>query len=115
MILRFSIAAAAFALGSAAVSQEVPENPVCEVKGKNGMVTLLLCPEGLDDVALAGEGKAACNGRLPCGAWIWENELDMPAETPDSHAKLSPEQITASRGVWMNELNQMVIIGKETN
>ena len=43
--------------------------PACEKKGENGMVTMLLCPEGLSQEQMAAEGRAACGDRKPCGAW----------------------------------------------
>ncbi|MEP1200456.1 hypothetical protein [Tateyamaria sp.] len=82
----------------------------CVHKGTNEMVTMLLCPEGLDREMLVMEGKLVCGDRKPCGAWIWVREEDLPLEAPDSHDKLTEQQITSSLGVWMNEHDQLVTI-----
>lgn len=91
-------------------SAEEVKASVCEHKGTNGMVTMLLCPDDLDAEDMAHEGQAVCGDRMPCGAWIWTNLSDMPTDPPDSHDKLTPAQVTSSKGVWMNELSQLVTI-----
>lgn len=93
----------------AAAAQDQPQ---CEMRGTNGMVTLLLCPEGLSNEDFVREGKLACGERKPCGAWIWTDEAQVPAEAPESHDKLPPEAIRSSHGVWMNEIGQMVTLQK---
>ena len=87
--------------------------PVCEHKGSNGMVTMMLCPEGLKLEQLAKEGQMVCGDRKPCGVWIWENEADVPDEAPNSHDKLTEKQITSSRGVWMHEHQQFIEISEQ--
>ena len=104
----FMGAAIAFAACGMAAAQEQARQ--CETRGTNGMVTLLLCPEGLDAEGMAREGKLACGERKPCGAWIWTDPAVVPAEAPDSHDKLAPEAIKASHGVWMNELDKMIVL-----
>ncbi|WP_108836969.1 hypothetical protein [Tateyamaria sp. Alg231-49] len=115
MIFRLSFIATALSLGTAAASQQLPEEPLCENKGQNGMVTMLLCPTGLTTEALAGEGKLACGDRFPCGAWIWTNASDVPGQTPDSHEKLPQDAISAAIGIWVNEDNQLLTINADKN
>lgn len=110
---RVIMAMAFMAATAAAAMAQDAYTPVCEHKGSNGMVTMLLCPEGLETDALISEGQAVCGDRKPCGAWIWENETDIPAEAPDSHDKLTEQQITSSRGVWMHEHNQFIEISEQ--
>lgn len=69
MVKAFGLLAVALAAGSALpATAEEDYVPVCEIKGSNGMVTMLLCPEGLEAAALADEGRIACDERMPCGA-----------------------------------------------
>lgn len=84
--------------------------PVCEGRGANGMVAMLLCPEGLSADNLAREGMAFCRETKPCGAWMWDDEAFVPAEAPDSHDKLPGDSVRAALGVWMNEAGQMVVL-----
>ncbi|MGB5559137.1 MAG: hypothetical protein WBN04_14145 [Paracoccaceae bacterium] len=82
----------------------------CTVGDTNGMVTLVLCPPGLDQEALKTAGEAACGERMPCGAWIWVDEAKMPEVAPDSHDKLTQEQITAAAAIWVNEAKQLITL-----
>lgn len=84
--------------------------PVCEHKGTNGMVTMLLCPEGLELEKLANEGKAACDGRMPCGAWIWTDASFIPEEAPDAHDKLSQESVQNALAIWVNEDQKIITL-----
>lgn len=86
----------------------------CEAKGTNGMVTVVLCPPGLDDEAWQQAGRAACGERKPCGAWIWDDVETLPGDIPDSHDKLAPEDVRNARAVWMNERQELYLIEKET-
>ncbi len=110
MIYRTTFAAALIGLGAAAQAQEAPADPRCEVKGENGMVTLLLCPAGLSQTALAGEGRAACDERMPCGAWMWVNEADVPDAAPDSHDKLPQAAVQSAVAIWVNEDQQLIAL-----
>lgn len=85
----------------------------CEHVGTNGMVTMLLCPEGLSIDEMIQEGRTICGDRRPCGAWIWENEADLPAEAPASHDLLTERQVTSSRGVWMHEHDRFFAIAPQ--
>jgi len=106
------ILAATIGLALPATAQEAAENPVCQVMGENGMVTLLLCPEGLNQELLASEGVAACNGRLPCGAWIWTDATMVPAEAPDSHDKLTQAAVRSAIAIWVGERSQLIQLQK---
>lgn len=86
--------------------------PVCEGKGSNGMVSMLLCPEGLDDNALANEGRAICQERKPCGAWVWTDAAFIPLEAPDEHNKLPKESVRNALAIWVNEAEQLVSLTK---
>jgi hypothetical protein len=106
MFAKVLAAALALALPSTALAQ------ACEMKGQNGMVTLVLCPAGLSPEAIAEEGKRICGDTMPCGAWVWTDAADVPAEAPDSHEKLTQAQITSAVAVWMNETGQLVVLEK---
>lgn len=87
--------------------------PVCEIKGSNGMVTMLQCPEGLDAAAYAEEGRIACEGRAPCGAWIWIDEAAIPEVAPVSHDKLPKESIREAVAIWVNDNSELMMFEKK--
>lgn len=95
------------------VSPAVAETPSCENKGSNGMVTLLLCPAGLDHDAWRNAGIQACEGREPCGAWIWEDASLVPGEAPERHDLLTPEQVRAAKAVWINDNGHLMVLEKK--
>jgi hypothetical protein len=102
-----------YGIGAALVaSSAFAQDSQCETRGTNGMVTAVLCPPGLDQAAWQQAGVAACDGRKPCGAWIWESEADIPQDVPDSHDKLKPEQITSAVAIWVNENDQLITMEK---
>ncbi len=108
----------ALCAATAGFAQTAPEpdadyQQTCEVRGHNGMVTLVLCPAVLSAEAFRQEGILACDGRLPCGAWFWTDPAVVPAEAPARHDELDPVAIQASVGIWMNELNQYISVDKE--
>lgn len=107
MIFRsFAIVATLAALSAPAEA----ETNMCETIGSNGMVSLVLCPPGLEPEAWRGAGLAACEGRAPCGAWIWDDVAAMPESAPASHDKLSPEQVRAAKAIWVNDKNELMIL-----
>lgn len=114
MVKTFGLMAVALAAGSALPATAKDDYvPVCEAKGSNGMVTMLLCPEGLEAEALADEGRIACDGRRPCGAWIWSEAAAIPEEAPDSHDKLPKESVQQALAIWVNEAEQLIALGRE--
>lgn len=102
--------ALAIGFGFFAATASAQDERKCELRGTNEMVTLLLCPAGLSDEALATEGQIACDGRKPCGAWIWVNEADVPEAVPARHDELTAEAIQSSIAVWVNETDNLVTI-----
>jgi len=109
--VRMAMAVVAAATAPAMAQDEYA--PVCELKGTNGMVTMLLCPDGLEIEALAEEGRIACDGRKPCGAWIWTDVDAIPEEVPDSHDKLPKESIQQALAIWVNEKENLIALTKE--
>lgn len=87
----------------------------CEAKGTNGMVTLVLCPPGLDEEAWKTAGTEACGARMPCGAWIWDDSANVPLIAPDSHDKLSKKAVQTAKAIWVNETQSLMVIDKQTN
>lgn len=96
-----------FGVSVTAIAQE-DYVPVCEGKGSNGMVSMLLCPEGLEADALANEGRAICKERQPCGAWVWTDGSFIPDEVPDAHDKLPKESVRNALAIWVNEAEQLI-------
>lgn len=110
---RFCLTSTAIAL--LAASPLVAQDSQCTAKGSNGMVTLVLCPEGLDNAALRDAGIAACEGRKPCGAWIWDDAQAMPRTAPDSHEKLTKAEIGSAIAVWVNDADQLILLSEAKN
>lgn len=95
----------------AALAQEA--EPRCEGRGENGMVSLLLCPEGLEAEDYAAEGRIACDGRKPCGAWIWLQAEAVPAEAPDAHDKLPRASVQQAVAIWVNESEKLMMLERQ--
>ena len=76
------------------------------------MVSMLLCPEGLEPDVLAEEGKIACDGRAPCGAWVWTDAAAIPAEAPDAHDKLPKESVQQAIAIWVNDNSELMMLKK---
>lgn len=93
----------------------VAQDSQCEARGTNGMVTLVLCPPGLDQDAWKTAGTEACGTRMPCGAWIWDDSANVPDAAPDSHDKLSREAVQTAKAIWVNETQSLMVIEKESN
>lgn len=107
-----------FALGAvlaASASPALAQDNTCEAKGTNGMVTLVLCPPGLDQDAWKAAGEAACGLRKPCGAWIWDEATKVPVFVPDRHDKLPKEAVQSAKAIWVNEQQSLMVIDKESN
>ena len=114
MLKAFGSMDLALAAGSALPAMAEDEYvPVCEAKGSNGMVTMLLCPEGLESAALADEGRIACDGRMPCGAWMWVDADAIPEQAPASHDELPKDSIQEALAIWVNETGQLIALGRE--
>lgn len=93
---------------------DVPVQPTCDFMGANGMVSMLLCPETLDPEDYAAEGRIACEGRAPCGAWIWTDAAAVPEKAPDAHDKLPKESVRQAVAIWVNDNEQLMMLKKET-
>ena len=91
------------------------QDNTCEAKGTNGMVTLVLCPPGLDQEAWKAAGEAACGTRKPCGAWIWDEVSNVPLITPDSHDKLPKNAVRSAKAIWVNEQESLMVLDKQSN
>ena len=98
---------------TAVAAQDRSEDLQCKVHDRNEMVLVLLCPEGLEAEQLSEEGRAACNGERPCGAWVWTAEDDLPAVTPHSHDLLRPETIARATAIWVDEEQRLILLEKQ--
>lgn len=88
------------------------QNSGCENKGTNGMVSIVLCPTGLDYDAWKEAGEAACGARQPCGAWIWDNPLEVPASAPARHDELPGASVRTAKAIWVNEKSELLVLKK---
>lgn len=86
----------------------------CRVVDQSQVIATVLCAPGGDQQLWVAAGEAACDGRLPCGAWIWDSADQMPAKAPENHDGLTPAEITASKGVWVAEKKMFIAIDKVT-
>ena len=84
----------------------------CETRSSSGIIRILLCGEGVDAEELAEAGRAACDGALPCGAWFYTSADKLPAEAPENHDGLPPEQVRTARGVYVAESDLLIEISK---
>lgn len=114
LVSAIALAGGALAQDQSATAEDAPA-PVCELKGQNGMVSMLLCPAGLEAAAYAEEGRIACEGRAPCGAWIWTDAAAIPAEAPDSHDKLPKESVRAAAAIWVNDKSELMMFRKDAS
>ena len=75
----------------------------CRETSATTIISVLVCPSGLEDATLAEAGRAVCGAALPCGAWIWTDDSFAPPSAPENHDGLTKAQILSSRGVWIAE------------
>jgi hypothetical protein len=90
-------------------AQAVAPGPAnCTVRDSAGMITLVICPSGLGAADLQLAGQAACDGREPCLAWIWDDPDVVPAEAPPTSEELGGEALAAARAVWVQDDRQLI-------
>jgi len=90
-------------------AQDVATGPVdCTVRASTGMITLVICPTGLRAADLQLAGQAACDGREPCLAWIWDDAEVVPAEAPPTSEELGGEALAAALAVWVQDYRQLI-------
>ena len=102
--------AALLALGvTPAASQETAPDPAaCEVRDTNGMITVVICPPGLNAVGWQAAGRIACADRQPCLAWIWDDPEQAPETAPETSEGLGGAAIVSAVGVWVNDDRQFI-------
>jgi hypothetical protein len=105
----------AMALVAPASAQEIvgaaaaaPDAADCAVRDTTGMITLVVCPENLSMDELRLVGEAACDGRDPCLAWIWDDPAVVPEEAPETSEGLGGEALAAARAVWVQYDRQLI-------
>ncbi len=74
------------------------------------IISIAICPTGLDTEQLADVGRAICGDVVPCGVWVWDDPEALPAEAPENHDGLAQEEIVSARGVWVAEDNSFIAI-----
>jgi hypothetical protein len=72
------------------------------------MITVVVCPPGLNAVGWQAAGRIACADRQPCLAWIWDNAEKAPATAPETSEGLGGAAIVAAVGVWVNDDRQFI-------
>ncbi len=108
------ILAALLALGATpAAAQDsgtaaAPDPAACEVRDVNGMITVVVCPPGLNAVGWQAAGRIACADRQPCLAWIWDDAEKAPETAPETSEGLGGEAIVSAVGVWVNDDRQFI-------
>ena len=89
--------------------EEVASGPAdCTVRDTTGMITLVICPEGLRAADLQLAGQAACDGREPCLAWIWDDPELAPEVAPETSEGLGGEALAAALAVWVQDDRQLI-------
>jgi hypothetical protein len=111
MIPRYALAGLLLALSAslpAAAQEAAPDPADCTVRDSTGMITLVVCPEGLGTADLQIAGEAACDGREPCAAWIWDNPEVVPETAPATSEELGGEALAAALAVWVQDERQLI-------
>ena len=96
------------ALAEEATEDAVPGPADCTVRDSTGMITLVICPEGLRAADLQLAGQAACDGREPCLAWIWDDPEVVPSEAPATSEGLGGDALAAALAVWVQDDGQLI-------
>ncbi len=87
----------------------------CELKSETKFISVVVCEEGISAEKLAEAGRSACDTRLPCGAWVWKDEADIPAQAPEMHDGLTQEEVRSATGVWVAEKELFITINQQQN
>ncbi len=95
---------------SGAGTQSSDAENSCSVEDANNIISIILCPPGLDQSDWQKAGELACADRLPCGAWIWDEKDKMPAAAPENHDGLSRSEVTSALAVWVAEQELLITI-----
>ena len=82
----------------------------CLVRDHNALVTVVICPAGLDQPDWREAGVEACGARKPCAAWIWDDPKKAPEITPPTPTDMSREEIVSAVAIWVNETSQLITI-----
>ena len=85
----------------------------CNTLDSTKWIRVVLCPPGLELDALQQAGDRACDGQVPCGAWIWDDIANAPERAPENHDGLSKAEVTSAKGVWVAEDKTFIQIDKE--
>lgn len=82
----------------------------CTQSSSTDVISIVICPEDVSMEEMVAAGRSFCDGRLPCGAWVWSDASMAPEEAPENHDGLTQEQVTSSKGVWVAEQEQFISI-----
>ena len=82
----------------------------CLVRDTNELVTVVICPSGLEQGDWQKAGVEACGNRKPCAAWIWDDASKAPEVTPPTPTDLSRAEIVSAVAIWVNETSQLIMI-----
>lgn len=93
-------------------STDVEMPASCAIQDQTAIIRIVLCNGTFDSAELANVGRAACESALPCGAWIYLDDTDMPLKAPDNHDGLTQKNVTGASAVWIAEEEQLVEISK---
>lgn len=115
----FSVICQVVALASGIIAMTGVQHAVaqgagrCTATARNNAVVFVLCPLNLDQARWKEAGEAACAGREPCSAWIWDNALKIPAAAPPYADGIPKENILAAVAIWDNDGKQLVLVKQE--
>ncbi len=91
-------------------AQAAPSN--CVTKDSSAQLALVLCATGADQASLKSAGQAACKGKAPCNAWIWEDASKLPPKAPATDKDLPKSATGAARAVWIQDSQSLIELRK---
>ena len=114
--VRYRVAFALMAgIAMSAASNVVPAEETampadCNLKSRSDAVAVVVCKQGLGESAWRDAGKAACEGRNVCNAWIWDDPTKAPLAAPRTDADLHDIHSSRVAAVWVNDMEMLITV-----
>jgi hypothetical protein len=84
----------------------------CAVTQRSEAVVLMLCPPAQTEVAWRAAALKACEAKLRCNVWIWDDATHVPITAPATDAEL-PKALTAKAvAIWAHDTQSLVSLRK---
>ena len=93
-------------------SHHITAEEQCYTKDKSETIVLLVCSNDSHEAQWKNAGKAACESKNRCNAWIWGNPADVPDEAPLQDVMLPKNKTAKALAVWVNDSQSLIKINK---